>query len=239
MGSFPVEEKAANLIHSGMVKTILRRGSSKDPLYCLLVFTVITVSTAVLNQIGWASKSFLVPVLWGLGAILPLRSEEGDLLTFGFKGSLIRKNLLYFLISSVVIFPAYAVGFHLYVHWGLPASAARPFGGTSFFHWILYNFLAIALFEELFFRGFVQGRFENWAKVKFLKSSTVFWVPIFVSAFLFALAHVAVYLDPLRMSVFFPGLLFGWLRARTGSLLAPILSHGTANLVSLLLISSL
>jgi membrane protease YdiL (CAAX protease family) len=45
-------------------------------------------------------------------------------------------------------------------------------------------------------------------------------------------------LDLLRMAVFFPGFLYGWLRAKKGSLLAPILSHGTTNLVSMMHIGS-
>ncbi|MDT8366604.1 MAG: CPBP family glutamic-type intramembrane protease [bacterium] len=67
---------------------------------------------------------------------------------------------------------------------------------------------------------------------------TAFWLPIVVTVLLFSLAHVAVDLDPARLAVFFPGLLFGWLRAKTGTLLAPILSHGSANLLSMLLINT-
>jgi hypothetical protein len=37
------------------------------------------------------------------------------------------------------------------------------------------------------------------------------------------------YVELARFVVFFPCLTFGWLRARTGFLVAPILSHGSAN----------
>jgi uncharacterized protein len=46
---------------------------------------------------------------------------------------------------------------------------------------------------------------------------------------LFALGHLVV-LQPWRVATFFPGLLFGWLRARTGSVAAPVLVHALANL---------
>lgn len=206
---------------------------------CLIIFACATAAAALIRQAALPESSFLIPALWGLGAVLPLRAGEGDLLTFGLTGARFRKSLLYFLLSSLVVFPLFALGFRIYAQAGYFLPVTRPFEGVPIPHWLLYNFLAIALFEELFFRGFVQGRFEIWARSRFENPRAAFWSPILASAFLFGLAHVAVYLDPLRMAVFFPGLLFGWLRAKTGSLLAPILSHGTANLVSMLLIGSL
>ena len=213
-------------------------GSSKDPFSCLIIFAVVTALVAAVHHTDVSFTAALIPALWGLGAILPLRAGEGGVLTFGVTGRHIKRNLIYFLLSSLVVFPLYTLGFRLYVQWGFYLPVTTPFEGVSIPQWLLYNFLAVALFEELFFRGFVQGRFENWARVSFIRPGAVFWIPILVSAFLFALAHVAVYLDPLRMAVLFPGLLFGWLRAKTGTLLAPILSHGTANLVSMLLMGS-
>ena len=221
-----------------MVRRIKERGSIEDSLYCLLVFAVVTSAVILIRHIGLPFKSVLIPALWGLGAALPLRAGEGDLLAFGVTGSRFKVNLKYFLLSSLVIFSLYAIGFRFYVHWGFSLPVATPFEGVAAPNWLLYNFLAVALFEELFFRGYVQGCFERFANARFVGPVAAFWVPVLVSAFLFALAHAAVDLDPLRLGVFFPGLLFGWLRAKTGSLLAPILSHGSANVLSMLLISS-
>jgi membrane protease YdiL (CAAX protease family) len=221
-----------------MGKIEIERGFPTGLPSCAVVCVCVTASVFMIRRAGFSAGSVIIPALWGLGAVLPLRAGEGDLLTFGMTGRHVKRNLIYFLLSSLVVFPLFALGFRLYVKWGFYLPVTTPFEGVPIHQWLLYNFLAVALFEELFFRGFVQGRFENWAKVRFLNPRNVFWVPILVSASLFALAHVAVYLDTLRMAVFFPGLLFAWLRARTGSLLAPILSHGSANLVSMLLIGS-
>jgi membrane protease YdiL (CAAX protease family) len=221
-----------------MDKIYKKRGSGTDPLFCIASFAVVTAVVSLIYQAGLSFGPVLIPATWGLGAILPLRSGEGDLLTFGVTTPHWQKNLKYYLLSSAVIFPLFAVGFRLYVHEDLSPTVNTFFGGVSLPRWLLYNFLAVALFEELFFRGFVQGRFENFVKARFMSPAAVFCVPILISSFLFALAHAAVYLDHLRLVVFFPGLLFGWLRAKTGSLLAPILSHGTANLVFMLLLGS-
>lgn len=221
-----------------MVEVQNQKGAVSATYSCLLVFIIVTTTAAFLRLGKFTQASVLIPALWGLGAVLPLRAGEGRLLTFGLKTPGLQKNILYFLLSSLIVFPLYSAGFWLYIRWGFFLPVTTPFEGVSIPQWLLYNFLAVALFEELFFRGFIQGRFESFARARFQKALAIFWVPVVLSAFLFALAHVAVYWDPLRLAVFFPGIFFGWLRAKTGSLLASILSHGTSNLVSMLLIGS-
>jgi membrane protease YdiL (CAAX protease family) len=53
-----------------------------------------------------------------------------------------------------------------------------------------------------------------------------------VSSALFAVSHVAVIPNPQRLAVFFPALLFGWMRARTGSIAAGAAFHALCNLLS-------
>jgi membrane protease YdiL (CAAX protease family) len=54
-------------------------------------------------------------------------------------------------------------------------------------------------------------------------------IAIFVSAGCFALAHVVVQGQITAALTFVPGVILAWLFLRTGSLLAPILFHGVAN----------
>jgi hypothetical protein len=54
-----------------------------------------------------------------------------------------------------------------------------------------------------------------------------------ICAALFAVAHVAYETSWQRILVFFPALVFAWLRHRTNSILAPILFHGTCNVVAI------
>jgi len=53
---------------------------------------------------------------------------------------------------------------------------------------------------------------------------------LLVTSALFALGHLATELDANRLAVFFPALLFGWLRARTGGVGASIALHALCNL---------
>jgi hypothetical protein len=55
------------------------------------------------------------------------------------------------------------------------------------------------------------------------------WIAIGISAACFALAHVIVQGRLTAVLTFVPGLILAWLFFRTGTLLAPILFHGLAN----------
>lgn len=100
----------------------------------------------------------------------------------------------------------------------------------------LWQLALIALSEELFFRGFLQtGLNALWKRRWRLLGADVglAWP---VTSALFAIGHLATTPHPARLLVFFPGLLMGWLRERTGGLLAPIVFHGLSNLLMELLV---
>lgn len=112
--------------------------------------------------------------------------------------------------------------------------------------WVATQFLLIAYPEEYFYRGWMQSRlqlaFENRAKERGKEPFSFFgFTPaIFLSSFLFGIGHLLVPIGGVwlvqRMSVFFPSLIFGWLRHRTGSITAPVFYHACCNLMVLLLV---
>lgn len=100
----------------------------------------------------------------------------------------------------------------------------------------LWQLALIALSEELFFRGFLQtGLNALWTRRWRLLGADVglAWP---ITSLLFAVGHLATTPHPARLLVFFPGLLMGWLRERTGGLLAPVVFHGLSNLLMELLV---
>jgi hypothetical protein len=95
---------------------------------------------------------------------------------------------------------------------------------------VLVQVLVIALPEEMFYRGWMQ---TSWAasgrgwRVRVLGATLG---PGFLcTQVLFAAGHLVV-LQPWRLATFFPGLLFGWLRERTGDIAAPVFVHALSNL---------
>ena len=92
--------------------------------------------------------------------------------------------------------------------------------------------IVTAIPEEVFFRGYLMERLERvWPPSRTVFGAKVGWALI-VSSALFAVSHVAVIPNPQRLAVFFPALLFGWMRARTGSIAAGALFHALCNILS-------
>lgn len=148
-----------------------------------------------------------------------------------------RRSLGVGLAWCALVFPLFVVGFSLFqrlvLHHRLVLDAARLLGAGPgwWLEFALWQFAMIALSEELFFRGFLQtGLNARWKRRWRLLGAEVgaAWP---VTAALFALGHLATTPHPARLLVFFPGLLMGWLRERSGNLVAPIVFHGLANLL--------
>jgi membrane protease YdiL (CAAX protease family) len=93
----------------------------------------------------------------------------------------------------------------------------------------LSHMAVVALPEEYFYRGYLMGRLDDIFRGRVrLLGAEVGW-SLVIQAALFALGHFLVELNPGRLAVFFPALAFGWLRARRGTIVAPVLFHAAAN----------
>ncbi len=92
------------------------------------------------------------------------------------------------------------------------------------------HLLVVAVPEEFFYRGYVMGRLDDIlpGRVNLLGAKVGLSLPI--QAALFALGHFLIDLNPARLAVFFPALGFGWLRARRGSIVTPIVFHAASNI---------
>lgn len=167
-----------------------------------------------------------------------------------------RPALGWFVLASLVVFPAFAAGLLLYyrlicaplpLRWGraLPAVyrrlCPRFVGAWARARWppwwaparlLLEQLVVVALPEEYFFRGFVQTGLDRRWPARWRPGGGAVGGALLLNALLFALAHVAVDLDPVRLAVFFPALAFGWLRSVSGTIGASTLFHAACNVVS-------
>jgi uncharacterized protein len=130
---------------------------------------------------------------------------------------------------AALIFPVFWFGYRFWYRphhpfaWVAPASAADE---------LLGQVLVIALPEEAFYRGYLQTALQDAWKSKIrLLGADIGWGLVVASA-LFALGHFLTEPRPERLAVFFPALLFGWLRARTGGIGAPLALHALSNIFS-------
>ncbi len=93
----------------------------------------------------------------------------------------------------------------------------------------------IALPEEAFYRGYLQSRLDDAfpSRVRILGAEV--GPALLISSVIFALGHFATIREPARLAVFFPSLVFGWLRARTKGIGASVAFHASCNIFSELL----
>jgi membrane protease YdiL (CAAX protease family) len=127
----------------------------------------------------------------------------------------------------LVVFPPFWFGFKL---WWSPVSPfhAAPLANVA--NDALGQFLVIALPEEAFYRGYLQTSLdEAWTpRMRFLGAEL--GPGLVVTSAVFAIGHLATEVNPTRLSVFFPALLFGWLRARRGGVGSAAALHALCNL---------
>ena len=117
--------------------------------------------------------------------------------------------------------------------WAQVRWLGRSFAWTwppEFAQTVLVQTLAIALPEEVFFRGYLQGRLNSVFGRRWRLWGAELGPGLFLAALVFVLCHLLIYVTWLRVAILFPALLFGWMRERTGSLFAPVLFHALSNL---------
>jgi membrane protease YdiL (CAAX protease family) len=93
----------------------------------------------------------------------------------------------------------------------------------------------IALPEEAFYRGYLQSRLDAAFPQRLRILGANIGPSILLTSAIFALGHLATVHHPSRLAVFFPSLLFGYLRARTGGVGAGVAYHAMCNVYSELL----
>jgi uncharacterized protein len=217
-------------------------------------FAVATLAAAVLYHLQGIPfiHSNLHALVAAVFLVLPqiMLRGKGDIERYGFTT---RPRKLGLAVAGVGIFgvlPLFVAGFIAYNR-ALCAWAPRLVAGScvrmlhpvlklppDFLMLAAAQLIVVALPEELFFRGYIQGRLEDRWPPKW----TVFGAKLggawLVTAVLFGLGHYFVTFEPQMLTRFFPGLVFGWMFARTRSILAGTLFHAACNLLMDVLHSS-
>lgn len=135
------------------------------------------------------------------------------------------------------IFVPYALGHYAWAHW--TAGAIFHFRlPPAFASSMLDQLLVVALPEEFFFRGYLQTQFDAVYGRPYRLLGARWGLGLPAAAALFAACHL-LYGGPVRLLVFFPGLFYGWLRARTETIVVPTLYHAASNLLMQLMLASL
>jgi uncharacterized protein len=180
-------------------------------------------------------RAVMAVVFW----LLPLKLLDRagrDPAHYGLRLRPVGRNLALGIGAILVVFPLFLLGYRAY--WGLLCRMSwRPplcahFAPSlwqqtgirlapGFWKWAPAELIVTAIPEEFFFRGYLQGRLRD-----AFRPATA----IALSSLLFGLGHYLVDFNPQRLAVAFPGLLFGILRERSGSIVPGALFHAGCNL---------
>jgi uncharacterized protein len=205
--------------------------------------------------------SALVSVVFLYVPLYVAGRRDEDLADYGFRAEPIARGLVIAGIAICVIVPGFALAFfgfyeiichspllsHLAPHQmcghygGLAAlhlprivlgESTPPVPGAISLEWCAVQWLVVGLPEELLFRGFLLDRLERrFPPRRRLLGGGVGWALV-LSAAAFAVIHLPKEGDPRALATFFPGLLFGWMRSATGSILASTITHGGSNILA-------
>jgi membrane protease YdiL (CAAX protease family) len=140
------------------------------------------------------------------------------------------RDFSYATITALLTFPPIAVAvFSVPALWGIAGRTFQWVIPEGFAAIAISHFVVVAIPEEFFYRGYLQGRLDDIFKRRFRITGIDAGPGWVLQAMLFALGHFVVDFQPDRLAVFFPALVFGWLRLRTGSIASAVIYHGLAN----------
>jgi hypothetical protein len=137
-------------------------------------------------------------------------------------------DFAFVLLAMAVAFPP--IVFFAPSFWGIGGSAWRFAWPAGYPAVALTHLIVVALPEEFFYRAYLMGRLDDifHGRIRLLGAEVGWSLP--VQAALFAIGHYVVDLNPNRLGVFFPALAFGWLRAKRGTIVSPVLFHAASNI---------
>lgn len=92
-----------------------------------------------------------------------------------------------------------------------------------------YHLFFVAIPEELFYRGYMQSRLDQAFPPRWRLLGAKVGPGWLLTCLLFAFGHSLVDVQWWHFAIFFPSLVFGWMRARTGGILAGAFFHAWSN----------
>jgi membrane protease YdiL (CAAX protease family) len=221
-----------------------------------LAWAGVAVAVAVLVRINitlpWIGHlgSALVAVLF-LYVPVFVAWKRGEVLDdYGFHAEPIGKGLATAGVAIAVIFPVFALGYFAFYEIAcnsallshlVPRNMCSHYGGFAGVHapaltgklleFCAVQLVVVALPEELFFRGFLLEMLERRFPPKRRILGGGVGIALLLSTLAFALIHLPKDGDPRALATFFPGLVFGWMRSATGSILASTVTHASSNIL--------
>jgi uncharacterized protein len=208
----------------------------------------IDVDVAYVGHLG----SALVAVTFLYAPVVVAWFRKEDLYDYGFRADPVGRGLAYGFGYVAVVFPIFVIGYFGFyellcspagreLRELTPPGACKAYLGVKGMHlpeltWALAKFCAVqvvvvALPEELFFRGCLLELLERRFPPKRRWLGGGIGLALVLSSLAFAVIHLPKDGDPRALATFFPGMVFGWMRSATRSILGPVVAHASSNIL--------
>lgn len=112
---------------------------------------------------------------------------------------------------------------------GIPKFRYRGIWPSSMVMLVGYHVFFVAIPEEIFYRGYMQSRLDEIWPPRWRVFGATVGPGLLVTCVLFAFGHTLVAPQWWHAAIILPSLVFGWLRARTGTIIAGALFHAWCN----------
>jgi hypothetical protein len=133
-------------------------------------------------------------------------------------------------LTIALILVPWLIGYHLYQTelFGFRFKGTLP---SRPWELVGYHLFFVAIPEEMFYRGYMQSRLDDVWSPRWRWFGASVGPALLVTCVLFAAGHSIVTFQWWHFAIFFPSLIFGWLRARTGHVLAGAFFHAWCNVL--------
>ena len=196
---------------------------------CVTVVTIWLIKL-VRNNVNIRGDWFLAPFLLITAALVPTRLRKRSFAEIGLRVGRPGSILRVLCATCVIVFPLLLIGIFVLKHFNIQLPLSPIIPGGRWLSWVAYQFMYVAVAEEIFFRGYFQCNVLSLLTMSAQKSRVFLEIiAIIISATAFAVSHCLILGSVMPIITFLPGLIFGWLLVKTKSLLAPVLFHGLAN----------
>ncbi len=235
------------------------RVAGRHALYAYLAAATLVASLVRIDVdvplVGHLGSALVAITLLYTPVVVAWRRKE-DLVDYGFKTEPLGRGLKYGFGYVALVFPLFALGYFAFyevvcspagkeLRELAPLGACKAYRGLAALHapkltmdlaqFVAVQVVVVALPEELFFRGCLHELLERRFPPKRRILGGGIGLALLLSSLAFALIHLPKNGDPRALATFFPGLVFGWMRSSTGSILGPVVAHSASNVLVRLL----
>ena len=196
---------------------------------CVTVVTIMLIKL-LRNNLNNRGTWFITPFVLIMAAVVPSWLRKRSVAEIGLRIGRLGLTLRVLCTTCVIVFPLLFVGVFVLKKFEVQLPLCPVIPEKGWISWLVYQFMYVAVAEEMFFRGYLQSNVLCLLTMSIQKSRDFLeLIGIIVSAMAFAISHSVLLGNIMPIITFFPGLIFGWLLVKTKSLLAPIIFHGLAN----------